>query len=298
MASFHAKLEVGGRTYPVRTCSFEFTQATNERGRAAAKVRHGLLHLTLDVPDDALLLDWGTAAHKPLDGHVTFFETDRRTARETVSFTAGACVGYHEVFVGGNAGAGAYVCQLTIAAQKLELAPGGPTRAFVPAAAREYAPTEPLARAARNNLAPSIQKKAIQAGVPANPMNPERMKLWMNYLERRGIRFLIGTPEAQLKLYDNSAEGLFTSGGTVQTVYLHDPPSTAAFFEEVFHALQHLRNHPATRVLDDGTEVDAWEYDAKTALLRHSEKLGLSYEEYLETEKQLQQVIDNEYGNY
>ena len=51
-------------------------------------MRHGLLHLTLDVPDADLLLDWAHAAHKPLGGHVTFFETNRQTARETVSFTA------------------------------------------------------------------------------------------------------------------------------------------------------------------------------------------------------------------
>ncbi len=42
----------------------------------------------------------------------------------------------------------------------------------------------------------------------------------------------------------------------------------------------------------------AWEYDAKQALLKYGEKLGLSYEEYIETEKQLQQVINNEYGAY
>jgi hypothetical protein len=138
MASFYAELEVGGRTYPVRSCSFEFTQATTERGRVAAKVRHGLLHVALDVPDDALLLAWGTAAHKPLDGHVTFFETDRRTARETVSFAAGACVGYHEAFASGDGTAGAYVCQLTIAAAKLVLTPGGPPRPLVAATPRDY----------------------------------------------------------------------------------------------------------------------------------------------------------------
>ena len=92
MASFHAELEISGTTYSVRSCSFEFTQATNERGRVMTKVRHGLMHLTLDVPDDAVLLAWGTTAHKPLAGHVTFFETGGRTARETLAWEAGACV--------------------------------------------------------------------------------------------------------------------------------------------------------------------------------------------------------------
>ena len=75
-------------------------------------MRHGLLHLVLDVPDDAQLLTWAHAAHKPLNGHVTFFETNRQIARETVSSAAGQCVGYQETFVAGDGAAGAYGCQL------------------------------------------------------------------------------------------------------------------------------------------------------------------------------------------
>jgi len=298
MSSFYAELVVAGHTYPLRQCQFGFTQATDPRGRVQAKVRHGLLHLTLDVPDTDLLLDWAHTAHKPLGGHVTFFEPDQRTARETLSFAAGQCVSYQETFVAGDGAAGAYVCQLTITSDGLTLAPGGPASAFVAPAAREYEVTKLSAEVAAKSAVSKELSQAINTQAPANPMNPARMKLWTGYLERRGIKFLVGTPEAQLKLYDHQAEGLFTSGGLAQTIYLHDPPSTAAFFEEAFHALQHLHNHPATKVLDNGTEVDAWEYDAKIALLKHSAKLGLSYAEYVETENQLQQVIDNEYGNY
>ena len=84
----------------------------NERGWVVAKVRQGLVRVALDVPDDDGLAAWGTAAHQPLAGHVTFFGTDRRTARETLRWDAGACVGDHEVFVSGDGGAGAYGCQL------------------------------------------------------------------------------------------------------------------------------------------------------------------------------------------
>lgn len=138
MSSFYAELAVAGSTYPLRQCQFGFAQATDARGRVVAKVRHGQLHLTLDVPDNNLLLAWASTAHKRLAGHITFFEADRRTARETVSFEAGQCVRYQESFEAGNAEAGAYVCQLVIAAEKLVLTPGGAPGAFVPAAAREY----------------------------------------------------------------------------------------------------------------------------------------------------------------
>ena len=147
MSSFYAELTVGGQSpYPLRQCQFEFTQATDQRGRAAAKVRHGLLHLTLDVPEDDQLLDWANTVHKPLAGHVTFFEDDHRTARETLSFAAGQCVSYHESFVAGDREAGAYVCQLIITSAGLSLTPGGPAAAFVAPAARDSA--APIATAA------------------------------------------------------------------------------------------------------------------------------------------------------
>jgi hypothetical protein len=101
-------------------------------------VRYGLLHLTMDVPTDDQLLDWANTVHKPLAGHVTFFEDDRRTARETVSFAAGQCVSYQETFVAGDGEAGAYVCQLIITSDGLSLAPGGAAPAFVAPAARDH----------------------------------------------------------------------------------------------------------------------------------------------------------------
>jgi hypothetical protein len=94
MSSFYGELEVAGSSYPLRLCQFEFEQATDSRGRVVAKVRHGQLHLTLDVPHDDQLLNWANTPHKLLAGHVTFFDTGRRTARETVSFAAGQCVRY------------------------------------------------------------------------------------------------------------------------------------------------------------------------------------------------------------
>jgi len=45
----------------------------------------------------------------------------------------------------------------------------------------------------------------------------------------------------------------------------------------------------------NGVTIDAWEYGAKQSLLQHSEKLGLSYEEFIETENQLQRVKNGTY---
>lgn len=175
MASFYAELEVEGRTYPLRSCEFGFEQSTDARGRARTKVRHGLLHLALDVPDGDHLLAWAHATHKPLAGHVTFFETNRLTARETVGFAAGHCVSYAETFASGHGAEGAYVCRLTIAAEKLELVPGGPARPFTPAAAREYA-TAPAA-ALQEQVAAAMPSKLERYNARMNMMQSARTKL-------------------------------------------------------------------------------------------------------------------------
>ena len=73
-------------------------------------MQHGLLRLTLDVPADDALLAWASAPHKALAGHVTFYETDRRTAHETVRFAAGQCVGYQESFASGDGAATGPTC--------------------------------------------------------------------------------------------------------------------------------------------------------------------------------------------
>ena len=130
MSSFYAELTVAGLTYPVRRCEFGFSRATGARGRVQAKVRHELLHLTLDVPDSDQLLAWAQAAYKPLAGYVTFFEPNHLIARETVSFAAGQYVGYDEVFVSGDADDGAYVCQLTLTSAGPTLALARPARAL------------------------------------------------------------------------------------------------------------------------------------------------------------------------
>lgn len=47
----------------------------------------------VDVPDSDQLLG-RRPLHQPLACHLTFFAADQRTARETVRFAAGQCVGY------------------------------------------------------------------------------------------------------------------------------------------------------------------------------------------------------------
>ena len=137
MASFYAELQVAGRTYPVRSCTYKFTQATDARGRVVARVRYGLVQLTLDVPDGDALLDWAATPYKPLAGRVVFYDAKGGPALETLAWEEGQCVGYREEFLSGSVTDGAYVCHLTVAASKLTLQPGGPTAYVVNPAPRE-----------------------------------------------------------------------------------------------------------------------------------------------------------------
>lgn len=128
MASYAARLTLDGQEYPVVLCSYSFTQATDARGRVSERMRHGLLELVLDVPAGDQLLVWAATPHYPLDGRVSFFQVNGLMASETVSFKAGQCIGYQEVFEAGADLVGSYRCSLTVAAAQLELGAGSPLR--------------------------------------------------------------------------------------------------------------------------------------------------------------------------
>lgn len=140
MASFYAELQVAGRTYPVRRCTYEFTQATGARGRVVARVRHGLVQLTLDVPDEDTLLDWAATPYKPLAGQIVFYDAKGGPALETLAWQDGQCTGYQEEFSSGSVTEGAYVCHLTIAAPKLTMQPGGPAAYVTPSPGEHGSP--------------------------------------------------------------------------------------------------------------------------------------------------------------
>jgi len=144
MASFYAELRVAGAIYPVRSCTYEFAQTTNERGQVVTKVRHGLVQLTLNVPDDDFLLDWANSPFKPLSGQVVFYNAKEGPVLETLAWEEGQCVGYQENFEHGNATQGAYVCHLTIAAPTLIMQPGNLAAYAAPAAGEHVVPAQAL----------------------------------------------------------------------------------------------------------------------------------------------------------
>jgi hypothetical protein len=164
-------------------CTYSFTQATGARGRVNERVRHGLLELVLDVPAGDQLLLWAAIPHRPLDGHVSFYQSSEFMARETVSFKAGECVSYQEVFEAGADLVGSYRCALTIAAPKLELTTGGPPGSALSAAAGTASKVASVATllAAVTTLLAAVGKVAAAVPVSMAPATGP----WVDELESK-----------------------------------------------------------------------------------------------------------------
>ena len=144
MGSIYAELHVGGLRYPLTSFSYEATQATDSRGRANAKVRHHFAAITLDVPEDDLLLHWGNDPHKRLAATIVTRDADGGQARETLSMAGAYCVNYDEYFVAGDAQGGSYQCALTLSdPDGWTLVIGGTGGPLVMAQPRDYVTPAP-----------------------------------------------------------------------------------------------------------------------------------------------------------
>lgn len=163
-----------------------------------------------------------------------------------------------------------------------------------------------------NKLEEIIESKKQKANGGKTPnfsiVKPKVMKYWMSYLEKKGVKFEIGTENAIKLLNEEEALGLhitrlknYERYEFEQTIYLYDNPSTSTFLEECYHALQRLDGLP--KYMEPITvrgitykDVDAWEYLAKKRILDEGERNGITYEEYIFIEEQLQDVLENKYN--
>jgi|GEM_PF-5535650 len=154
-----------------------------------------------------------------------------------------------------------------------------------------------------NSKANQYSGAAYEVG--SNPMPTARMQAWIKYLESKGVEFDIGTDTGELKLRDNELKGLYTrrtnsDGSITRKITLKKNPDVSTFYEECYHALQDLNNHPESGTVYDneGTiydEVDLWEYDAKKRILNEQKQLGISAEEVKKLQIQIQQVLHHQY---
>jgi Hemolysin coregulated protein Hcp (TssD) len=125
MASFNAKLVVGGFEYNVLSCEYSLHQPTDSRGKTLASVKSGLIRLTLASESrnkHKALSDWAIAVKKSLDGIIVFDKIDGLgQSFKTVSFFNGHCVSYREIFTPYGGVASALTVNIGITAEKMKI---------------------------------------------------------------------------------------------------------------------------------------------------------------------------------
>jgi hypothetical protein len=119
-------------------------------------------------------------------------------------------------------------------------------------------------------------------------MPAEEMAKWTRYLERRGIEVL---PGEDVLLESFGYEAMYAG----KKLFLRTNPSTSAFYEEAFHAIQDLRGVPATMVRD-GIVISRWEFEAQRSLIRNRHRLGIPNDQTRQTIESLRDVYKGVYG--
>lgn len=165
-----------------------------------------------------------------------------------------------------------------------------------------------ISSAEKEELIENLKKMADGGYNPNFSIINEKVRLyWTKYLTKKGVVIEIGTEEAKRMLNKRNADGLFimrgynseTNSFKERIIYLHEDPSTSAFLEETYHALQSLEGVQMYKdITYKGTlyeNVDNWEFLAKKRILDEAQQNGISYEEYLLVEKQLDEVLKNKY---
>jgi hypothetical protein len=132
-----------------------------------------------------------------------------------------------------------------------------------------------------------------------NPVPTEKVKFWKGYLEKRGVKFEIGTDKAYDMLKKEDAIGLYTeklvdidTNTFERTIYLRKDFNASEFYEESLHAFDSIKGRPRFDDLN-GIRIKANEYRAKKILLNSPEKMH--YNEVLKLESELDLVVKGRY---
>jgi hypothetical protein len=148
----------------------------------------------------------------------------------------------------------------------------------------------------------SASAASLDFGLPPglNPVPENKLKLWTDYLTKRGVRLEIGTDEAYRVLKEQNAQGLFVqklvdidTNTFKRTIYLPENPNASVFYEEGLHALDSLKGR-SHRMELNGINIDVYEFRAKSILPDATPK-RFTYEELNELQNHLKLVKQNLY---
>jgi hypothetical protein len=195
MTSFRAELHVAGFSFTLTDCCFGVQQGTHQRGCVSTKVRFEPVQLTLDVPEEDILLSWAAAPQQRLAATIVFFDANGGSPIETLRLPSAFCTSYQEVFRVGNTLEGAYQCQLVVVdPDGFTLQAGGPGGVFVAPAPREYQLTQsPLTLATKLVNRPLLKNEADPIHDlfgPGKLSHPEEWTSTLSRLQAEGVEVI------------------------------------------------------------------------------------------------------------
>lgn len=100
--ALHGSLKIGGRTYGVVECFYEFTQAVDETGKPTSRPHGG--EITIVIPstndDDMFFYNWMFHKSEVKAGILRFclYSNDNKRSYKTVSFANAYCIELKDYF--------------------------------------------------------------------------------------------------------------------------------------------------------------------------------------------------------
>lgn len=100
--ALHGSLKIGGRTYGVIECEYEFEQKTDETGKPTSRPKGGEITIVIPATDDDDMFFYNWMFHKSevKAGILRFciYTNDNKQSYKTVSFANAYCVYLHDYF--------------------------------------------------------------------------------------------------------------------------------------------------------------------------------------------------------
>ncbi|MBR5688079.1 MAG: hypothetical protein IKX36_08990 [Prevotella sp.] len=100
--AIQGKLKIGGRTYSVVECSYEFSQAIDDTGKPTSRPKGGTITFTMpsSSDDDLFFYRWMFSKTEIQAGKFQFvvFSNENKRSYKTVDFINAYCVGLRDYF--------------------------------------------------------------------------------------------------------------------------------------------------------------------------------------------------------
>lgn len=100
--ALHGSLKIGGRTYGVVECEYDFTQSLDNTGKPASRPQSGEIKIVIPATndDDMFFYNWMFHKSEVKAGILRFclYSNDNKRSYKTVSFANAYCVGLRDYF--------------------------------------------------------------------------------------------------------------------------------------------------------------------------------------------------------